>query len=50
VTSISLSFCHDVILPGQREEYHVWAMLLTAMTKDVAMTVVLPPYEDIVAL
>jgi hypothetical protein len=49
VSSISLSFCHDVIVPGQREEYHVWATLLTAMMKDFAMTAVLPPYEDIVA-
>jgi hypothetical protein len=23
VTSISFSFCHDVIVPGRREEYHV---------------------------
>jgi hypothetical protein len=23
VTSMSFSFCHDVIVPGQREEYHV---------------------------
>jgi hypothetical protein len=49
VTSISLSFCHDVIVPSRREEYHVWATLLTAMTKDFAMTTALPPYEDIVA-
>jgi hypothetical protein len=49
VISISLSFCHDVIVPGQREEYQVCATLLTAMTKDFAMTVVLPPYEDMVA-
>jgi hypothetical protein len=49
VTSISLSFCHDVIVPGLREEYQVCATLLTAMTKDFAMTVVLPPYEDMVA-
>jgi hypothetical protein len=49
VTSISLSFCHDVIVPGRREEYQVWATLLTAITKDFAMTVALPPYEDIVA-
>jgi hypothetical protein len=44
-----LSFCHDVIVPGRREEYHVWAMFWTAMTKDFAMTTPLPPYEDIVA-
>jgi hypothetical protein len=44
-----LSFCHEVIVPGRREEYHVWATFLTAMTKDLAMTVALPPYEDIVA-
>jgi hypothetical protein len=49
VTSMSFSFCHDVIVSGRREEYHVWATLLTAMTKDFAMTAVLPPYEDIVA-
>jgi hypothetical protein len=49
VTSMSLSFCHDVIVPGRREEYHVWATFRTAMTKDFAMTAVLPPYEDIVA-
>jgi hypothetical protein len=46
---MSFNFCHDVIIPGRREEYYVWAMLLTAMTKDFAMTAVLPPYEDIVA-
>jgi hypothetical protein len=46
---MSLSFCHNVIVPGQREEYHVWATLRTAMMKDFAMTAVLPPYEDIVA-
>jgi hypothetical protein len=34
---------------GQREEYHVCATLLTAMTNDFAITIVLPPYEDIVA-
>jgi hypothetical protein len=47
VTNVSLSFCHDVIVPSQREEYHVWATLWTAMTKDFAMTAALPPYEDI---
>jgi hypothetical protein len=46
---MSLSLCHDVIVPGRREEYYVWATLQTAMTKDMAMTAVLPPYEDIVA-
>jgi hypothetical protein len=46
---MSLSFCHDVIVSGQREEYHVWATLQTAMMKDFAMTAALPPYEDIVA-
>jgi hypothetical protein len=50
VTSISLSFCHDMIVPGRREEYHVWATLRTAMTNDFAMTAALPPYEDIVDL
>jgi hypothetical protein len=49
VISISLSFCHDVIVPGRREEYQVWATLRTAMTKDFTMTAVLPPYEDMVA-
>jgi hypothetical protein len=49
VISMSLSFCHDVIVPGRREDYHVWATLQTAMTEDFAMTVALPPYEDIVA-
>jgi hypothetical protein len=42
VISISLSFCHDVIVPGRREEYQVCATLLTAMTKDFAMIAVLP--------
>jgi hypothetical protein len=46
---MSLSFFHDVIVPGQREEYHVWATFQTAMTKDFAMTAALPLYEDIVA-
>jgi hypothetical protein len=49
VTNISLSLCHDVIVPGRREECQVCATLLTAMTKDFAITTVLPPYEDIVA-
>jgi hypothetical protein len=49
VTSISFSFCHDVIVPDRREEYHVCATLMTAMTKDFAMTAVLPPYDDMVA-
>ena len=44
-----LSFCHDVIVPGRREEYQVCATFLTARTKDFAMTAVLPPYEDMVA-
>jgi hypothetical protein len=47
--SMSFSFCHDVIVPDQREEYQVCAAFLTAMTKDFAMTAVLPPYEDMVA-
>jgi hypothetical protein len=38
-----------MIVPEWREEYHIWATLLTTMTKDFAMTVVLPPYEDMVA-
>jgi hypothetical protein len=49
VISISLSFCRDVIVSGQRDEYQVCATLLTGMTKDFAMTAVLPPYEDMVA-
>jgi hypothetical protein len=49
VTSMSFSFSHYIIVPGRREEYHVWATLLTAMTKDFAMMAMLPPYEDIVA-
>jgi hypothetical protein len=49
VISMSFSFCHDVIVPGRREEYQVCATFLTAMTKDFAMTAVLPPYEDMVA-
>jgi hypothetical protein len=44
---MSLSFCHDVIVPDRREEYHVWATLRTGMTKDFAMTAVLPSYKDI---
>jgi hypothetical protein len=36
-----------VIVPGLREGYQVGATLLTAMTKDFAMTTVLPPYDDI---
>jgi hypothetical protein len=44
-----LKLCHDVIVPGRREEYHVLATFRTAMTKDFAMTAVLPPYEDIIA-
>jgi hypothetical protein len=46
---MSFSFFHDIIFPGQIEEYHVCATLLTAMMKDFAMTAVLPPYEDSVA-
>jgi hypothetical protein len=49
VISMPFSFCHDVIVPGRREEYQVCATFLTAMTKDFAMTVVLPPHEDMVA-
>jgi hypothetical protein len=49
VISMSFSFCHDVIVPGRREEYQVCATFLTAMTKDFAMTAVLPPYDDMVA-
>jgi hypothetical protein len=49
VTSISFNFYHDVIVPDRREEYKVLATLLTAMTKDFAMTAVLPPFDDMVA-
>jgi hypothetical protein len=49
VISMSFSFCHDVIVPGRGEEYQVYLIFLTAMTKDFAMTAVLPPYEDMVA-
>jgi hypothetical protein len=43
-----LSFCHDIIVPSRREEYQVWATLLTVMMKDFSMTTILPPYEDMV--
>jgi hypothetical protein len=46
---MSFSFCHDVIVLGRREEYKVCVTFLNAMTKDFAMTAVLPPYEDMVA-
>jgi hypothetical protein len=49
VIDMSFSFYHCVIVPGRREEYQVCATFLTAMTKDFAMTAVLPPYEDMVA-
>jgi hypothetical protein len=49
VISMSFSFCHDVIVPGRREQYQVCATFLTAMTKDFTMIAVLPPYEDMVA-
>jgi hypothetical protein len=49
VTSMTFSFCQYVIVLGRREEYQVCATLLSAMTKDFAMTAVLPPYEDMVA-
>jgi hypothetical protein len=35
--------------PRQKEEYHVYVTFLTALTKDFAMTVAMPPYEDMVA-
>jgi hypothetical protein len=47
---MSFSFYHDMIVPGRREEYQVCATFFTAMMKDFAMTVVLPLYEDMVAL
>jgi hypothetical protein len=50
VRSISFNFCHEVTVPGQSDEYQVRATFLTAMTKDFAVTVELPPYEDMVAL
>jgi hypothetical protein len=40
---MSFSICHEETVLGQRDEYRVWATLLTAMTNDFAMTVVLPP-------
>jgi hypothetical protein len=40
---MSFSFYQDVIVPALKEEYQVWATLLTDMTKDSAMIVVLPP-------
>jgi hypothetical protein len=43
-----LSFFHDKIDPGQREEYLVCSTIFNAMTKDFARTVELPPYEDMV--
>jgi hypothetical protein len=46
---IVLELRHEVMVPGRREEYHVWATFRTAMMKDLAMTAALPPYEDIVA-
>jgi hypothetical protein len=49
VRSISLSFGHKVTILGWRDEYQVWATLLTAMTKDFAITIVFLPYEDMVA-
>jgi hypothetical protein len=49
VRRISLSFCHDEIDPGRREEYYVCATFLTAIIKDFVMTTALPSYEDIVA-
>jgi hypothetical protein len=50
VRNMSLSFCHDETVPGRREEYQVWATLLTAMRNDFAITATLPPQDDIVAL
>jgi hypothetical protein len=44
--SMSFNFCHDVIVPSRKEEYQVCATFLTAMTKDFAMTAVLPPYDE----
>jgi hypothetical protein len=43
VISISLSFCHDVIVLGRRDEYQVCATLLTAMTKDFAIDCSIAP-------
>jgi hypothetical protein len=42
VIGITFSFCHDVIVPSQREEYYVCSTILTAMTKDFTITAVLP--------
>jgi hypothetical protein len=46
--SISLSFYQDETLPGRREEYHIWAIFLIAMTNDFAITTELPTNDDIV--
>jgi hypothetical protein len=44
-----LSFYHDEIDLDRREEYHICATFLTAMTNDFAITTELPPYEDMIA-
>jgi hypothetical protein len=44
-----LSFYHDEIDRGRREEYHVYATFLADMTNDFTMITMLPPYEDMVA-
>jgi hypothetical protein len=31
--------------PSQREEYHIYAMPLTTMMKDLSSTIVFPPKE-----
>jgi hypothetical protein len=41
--------CHDVIVPGRREGYQVWATFRTVTMKDFAMMVALTLYKDIVA-
>jgi hypothetical protein len=37
------SFCHEVIVLDRRDEYQIWTTLLTTMTNNFAITVVLPP-------
>jgi hypothetical protein len=44
----SFDFYHDGINPSLREEYQVCAIFFTITTKDLAITIVLPPYEDMV--
>lgn len=45
----SFSFCHEVIVLGQSDEYQVRCTFVTTMVKDFVMTTELPPYKDMVA-